>query len=632
MRRAALLVLAAAMLAAPAAAAATDGVEIVDVDVSSYPEVVVTVAVPDSPEGEEPAADDFVLIENGYTVSAGVWTFEPEPVDVVLVMDTSGSMAGEPMADAKAAAREFLDRLPEGARVAVVSFGAEAEVAHALDGDASAAAAALDGLTAGGETALYDALITAVGTIEPGDGRGVMLVLSDGGDTASEAGLGEAIEALRSSGLETSVIALQTEETDASALSAVAAVGGGGLVSVAEASDLAEAFGSVADGLGRRFRLAYLSRQSGTVEIVVALRDAGGGTSAATTVQLPGAPVVAAPSTTIAGGSEANQPPATEPVQIAAGEESSLLAGRWTLPAGVATAVGGTVSLLMLLVLGRRRKDPGFAVPEGNGIVSSLAHRAEDLTERVMKARTGGLERDLDRAGIELRPGEFVVLSASLGVAVVAVGLLVFGGPIAIAAALLAVLGPRAVLRVLMARRRSAFADQFEGTLQMISGGLRAGYGLMQSVATVAEEAPSPTSEEFSRVVVENQLGRSVDDSLRAMAERMDNEDLRWVTEAIDIQYEVGGDLAEVLDTVAATIRDRDQIRRQVKALSAEGRMSAVILISMPFGLAFLISVMSPDYLAELTGTGIGRAMILGALVMIGVGAAWIKRIVKVVF
>ncbi len=102
--------------------------------------------------------------------------------------------------------------------------------------------------------------------------------------------------------------------------------------------------------------------------------------------------------------------------------------------------------------------------------------------------------------------------------------------------------------------------------------------------------------------------------------------------EAINIQYEVGGDLAEVLDSVAETIRDRNQIRRQVKALSAEGRISAIILVSLPFALAALLSVVSPEYLAELTGSGVGRMMILGALLLIGVGTAWIAKIVRVVF
>ncbi len=266
-------------------------------------------------------------------------------------------------------------------------------------------------------------------------------------------------------------------------------------------------------------------------------------------------------------------------------------------------------------------------------LLARLTRRAEGVADRVLKSRgPGGLERDLDRAGIALRPAEFLLLSVSLGVVATAAALLVVGGPVAAAVAVLAALSPRIVLRVMTARRRAAFADQFDGTLQMLSGSLRAGYGLMQAVATVAGEAPSPTAEEFSRVTVENQLGRTVEESLRSMAGRMENEDLGWVVEAIDIQYEVGGDLAEVLDTVAETIRDRDQIRRQVKALSAEGRISAVILISMPFAIAFLIGMMSPEYLADLTGSGLGRAMIAAALVMIGIGAAWIRRIVKVVF
>jgi tight adherence protein B len=243
-----------------------------------------------------------------------------------------------------------------------------------------------------------------------------------------------------------------------------------------------------------------------------------------------------------------------------------------------------------------------------------------------------GIDRALDRAGIALRPAEYVVLSASIGVTAVifAYGLV---GPVgALLALTLAVLGPRFLLRFLAKRRRNAFADQFEGTLQIISGSLRAGYGLMQAVSTVGAESATPTKEEFGRVVVENQLGRSVEDSLRAMADRMDNDDLRWVVDAIDIQYEVGGNLAEVLDTVAETIRDRSQVQRQVRALSAEGRMSAVILIGLPFGLAGMIAVVSPDYLADLTGTTLGRIMMGVALVLIGIGAVWIRRIVRVVF
>ncbi len=629
-------VLIAVMMAVPASA--DYGLEIIEVDVTEHPQIAITVSVPDSLSGVEVPSDSFTLIENGYAMAAGVWTFSEEPLDVVLVMDTSGSMAGEPLADARQAALGFLDRLPDGVRVAVVSSGGQAEIRHPLDNDRAAAAAALESLESGGETALYDAVIAGAASL-PADGpRAAIVVLSDGGDTVSAATLGDAVNALReTSGAETFVVALQTEESDLAALAAVAAAGGGSVVEVVEAFSLMDAFVGIADDLTGRYRLVYLTRETGATDLAVVLAYGEVTSEARITLELP-AP---AESVTLPdpdpGPTVAPVAPIVSTPAFAA--PPSLLQQPWTMPAGVAAVFVGAIAVMGLL-LGRER--PPFSFRErrkmrkeqrDGSLISSLAHRAEEVTDRVLRTRDQGrLERDLDRAGIALRPGEFVILSASLGIAAVAGFLVVFGPAAALMIGVAAMVLPRVVLRVLMGRRRAAFANQFEGVLQMISGSLRAGYGLMQAVATVAEEASAPTCKEFSRVAVENQLGRTVEESLRSMADRMDNEDLRWVVEAIDIQYEVGGDLAEVLDNVSETIRDRDQIRRQVKALSAEGRMSAVILVLMPFALALAMSMVSPDYLAELTGTTIGRIMIGGALVMIGVGALWIRRIVKVVF
>jgi tight adherence protein B len=525
-----------------------------------------------------------------------------------------------------------VERLPEETRIGLVSSGSPAGFRHPIGDDRAAVLQSLEGLAAGGETALYDAVLLAAGGLEAAEGRSIVVVLSDGADTVSEATLGDVVGRLSGSGIEASVIALETEESDTVSLTAIAAAGGGGVLPVAEAGLLEEAFGRVADDIGRRYRLVYRTSSEGEVEVIVGVEHAGVAAVGRVVVSLPPAP----------GGPAPAPAPAPAPPQAGAGStlevirpEPALLEQPWALPAGIGTAVVGSAALLALVsTSGRGASGPVVPMPvTRKRSLQRLAKGAEGVAEKVIQSRgPGGLERDLDRAGIALRPSEFLLLSASLGVAAVAGSLLVVGVPIALGVAVLAALLPRVVLRVMTARRRSAFADQFDGTLQMLSGSLRAGYGLMQSVATVAEEAPNPTSSEFSRVAVENQLGRTVEDSLRSMSARMDNEDLRWVVEAIDIQYEVGGDLAEVLDTVAETIRDRDQIRRQVKALSAEGRISAVILISMPFAIAFLISMVSPEYLADLTGTGIGRAMIGAALLMIGIGAAWIKNIVKVVF
>jgi len=641
-RKAAILGALIAVAAVAAPASAGEGLDIIEVDVTAHPQISVTVSVPESLSGVDVPADSFTLIENGYAMAAGVWTFSEEPLDVVLVMDTSGSMAGEPLADARRAALGFLDRLPEGARVAIVSSGGRAEVRHPLSDDRVAAAASLDGLESGGETALYDAVVIGAAVLPPDGPRAAVIVLSDGGDTISTSSLGDAVNALwDASRSEVFVIALQTDESDQVALDAVAAAGGGSVVEVADAGSLVGAFLGIADDLSGRYRLVYLTREAGPTDLAVVLTHEAVIWEGRVVLDLPAPVDSAMPPSPVSG---TLPPPVALPAAPPVGVPTmaappSLLQEPWTMPAGVVTVFVGAITVMGLLLTGERSARSFREVRKmkkaqrDGGLISTIAQRAEEATDRVLRARDPGrLERDLDRAGLALRPGEFVVLSAAIGVAAVAGGLVVLGLPWALLIGVASMAMPRVTLRVLTGRRRAAFADQFEGVLQMISGSLRAGYGLMQAVATVAEETSAPTSKEFSRVAVENQLGRTVEESLRSMANRMENEDLRWVVEAIDIQYEVGGDLAEVLDTVAGTIRERDQIRRQVKALSAEGRMSAVILVSMPFAIAFLMSMVSPDYLAELTGTAIGRVMIGVALVMIAVGAVWIRRIVKVVF
>ena len=130
----------------------------------------------------------------------------------------------------------------------------------------------------------------------------------------------------------------------------------------------------------------------------------------------------------------------------------------------------------------------------------------------------------------------------------------------------------------------------------------------------------------------EFRVGRDLGESLRALADRMDNEDFRWVTQAIDIQRSVGGDLAEILDTVATTIRERNQIRRQVKALSAEGRISSYVLIALPFVVSTFLVLVAPEFLTPLVDTIAGRIALAGAVILLVIGIVWIRRLVKIVF
>ena len=161
---------------------------------------------------------------------------------------------------------------------------------------------------------------------------------------------------------------------------------------------------------------------------------------------------------------------------------------------------------------------------------------------------------------------------------------------------------------------------------------MRAGYGLLQAVDAVAEEAPSPTAEEFQRIKIETHLGRDLDQSLKAAAARVDSEDFRWVAEAIEIHRQIGGDLGEILDAVNETIRDRNRIRRRIKSLSAEGRISAVILSLIPIALILVIAVINPAYIGELPSTGLGQGLIVFGIIAWTISVFWMRRIVRLLF
>jgi tight adherence protein B len=297
-----------------------------------------------------------------------------------------------------------------------------------------------------------------------------------------------------------------------------------------------------------------------------------------------------------------------------------------------------TVIGLALAPVDRSDSQLGSAVrkrftPAG-GLLTRLTNRAKGAAEAALTrgGRQSALSRSLDGAGIRLAAGEFVILSMSAGLVGGAVGALLFRLPGALVLGGLALVVPRLLVNRSRQKRRDAFAAQLDGTLQLLSGSMRAGYGLLQSVNNISAEAAPPTREEFGRILVETRLGRDLVDSLTALADRMESEDFRWVAQAIDIQRSVGGDLAEILDTVGQTIRERNQIRRQIKALSAEGRISSYILIAIPFALAAFILLMAPEYIAPLWTTTVGKVAVAVGVMLMLAGIAWIRRLVRLKF
>jgi tight adherence protein B len=377
------------------------------------------------------------------------------------------------------------------------------------------------------------------------------------------------------------------------------------------------------------YEIGYLSEGTGSVEVTVELDRDGTTLSDTRIVDLP-----------------SDVPPVGDRTD---GDEDDEVTAVVAEPRGPLTwvgLIGGAVAwfvalFLLLLALFAPREGraqlAGAASRAGRGRsgVQSLAERATLVTEEALDRRgyTAGLNAALERAGIDLRPAEFVIVVLSAALGAFAVGFVLSGAIAGLILTLIAVVVAKLFVSIKADRRQSAFAEQLSDTLQLLSGSLRAGYSLMQAIDAVAREADAPTCEEFGRLVVETRLGRDTGVALQAMAERMDSEDFGWVIQAIEIHREVGGDLAEVLDTVSGTIRERDQIRRQIKALSAEGRLSAWVLLALPFGVGGFIFLTNRPYLAELVNGGLlGWVMVgTGAVLMTG-GVVWLRKLVRLEF
>jgi tight adherence protein B len=189
---------------------------------------------------------------------------------------------------------------------------------------------------------------------------------------------------------------------------------------------------------------------------------------------------------------------------------------------------------------------------------------------------------------------------------------------------------PVIVAKVKVSRRDAKLHGQLADILMVLASSLRAGHGFFQALDLVAKEIGEPGSAEFGRVVAEVRLGRPVDEAMNAMAERVGSDDFKWAVLGVNIQREVGGNLAEILDTIADTVRERDAVRRQVHVLSSEGRLSIGILAALPFLVSLYIAKVNPGYLNLLFSTRVGLIMVVTAACLLCVGIFWMRKIVNI--
>ena len=255
------------------------------------------------------------------------------------------------------------------------------------------------------------------------------------------------------------------------------------------------------------------------------------------------------------------------------------------------------------------------------------------LVDKMMRSRGwqpfGALELEL--ADVTVPPSQVVAgVVAGSGLGLAAGVILRQSLLLGLVVALMVPVGTKMWLKVRTAKRRRAFNNQLDNTLQMMASSLRSGQSFPQALDACARDAESPMSDELSRIVNENRIGRDIVDAMAETAKRMDCEDFVWLAEAVETTRETGGNLNEIIDRVAQTLRDRTEIREKVHAYSSEGRITSYILMALPIFVGVAYSFISPGYLNPLFTTGVGHVLLAGSAVMFVISYFWMRAIVQI--
>ncbi len=649
MRRIPALVAALLLVAVPALAQ-TGGsqIEIVDVDASSYPDGGVTVLVIEFRNlGETPDPSLLEITVDGQAVSdleVAPLGESTVPTGVVLVIDTSGSMAGAPIEAAKSAARDFISQARPEDRLALVTFADEVTVLAGFTNDTDLLDSRIDDIVAQGETAFNDAVIKGVELYSASNASGLlpnMIVLTDGEDTASAATFEDAVAAVEASGVRVFGVALESPDFNPDPVRQIAEAGNGLFLSTPDPEQLSTLYSDIGREISNVLVARFVSPVfiPGEVEFAVQY----GSLSTSTRFQVSGY------ATTTSAARETSTTATTlTPITARVATSDAPLDLDTLLLIGAA-GLGLTLFLMLVILFGRDEED------DRNRFVKRLqaygrrgsgeSLEKKSLLERIPLLRRftqaaeeevrkrgllAGVNSTLEQANIPMTAGEAVLgllgLAAFGGIFAaifngIIVGGITFGGLILLFVALIRFAG---------SREKRKFEKQLPDTLTLMSTSIRAGYSMLQAVEAVASESPNPTAREFGRAIAEARLGMGVSDALNGIARRVQSQDFEWAVMAIEIQREVGGNLAEVLQTVADTMRARNRLAGEIRALTAEGRISAMVLGALPFLMFLFLWTSNRSYLQPLLDSTFGRiAMGVGVLLM-AAGVWWLKKIVDI--
>jgi len=611
---------AASLTLAGSASAAATPLRIVHANSSHYPWVALTLS------GLPAGVSSVTVSQNGGQPAVAIPDLSHHGEAIMLAIDTSNSMAGTSLKNVQAAAKQFLNLQSANTDLGVISFGATPSLAAPISAGSTAADRAVDNLAAGGNTpgtAIYGAVVQAAHALAGTSvDRRVIVLFTDGFSVNDTSTLQNAIAAAKAAHVQIFTVGTSSSPQATGPLSQLANSTGGRFVPAADSTKVAAAFKSISQSLGNvsvyDFKSDVPEGQKYSITV-----NTGTGQSVTQSLQAPGS------------------------LAVSSGGSSGL-----PLPSGTAGSalIAGLAALLVmgmaLILLSSRRNQTvtkriaphieqktAVQVAAAHDIPNmSILHQLFVATEKVAGSLKywQRLSFRLEQASLPLRTAEVVYMQLGCALLLGLIGNLVLhNGLFALLLMLIGASLPLLYVRFKATHRMKQFEAQLPETLITMAASLKAGHAFNSALNSVVKEGAPPTSVELARVASEIQLGMSSEEALEAMAARMGSDNFGFVVMAVNIQRTVGGSLADILDMVADTVRQRQQFHKKVKALTAQGRMSAYVLLAMPFLMGLGIYVIRGSYMEILFTSSIGQVLIGAALVNMAIGAVILRKIVS---
>ena len=521
----------------------------------------------------------------------------------------------------------------------VVSFADNVVVHSSFTSDRSKLRDSISEIEAMGETSLFDGIFTASDQFKDRDDikYRYIIVLSDGTDTVSRHTAREVIDKALQEEVSIYSIALLSAEFNPENIKNISESTGGEMLEAASSGDLKELYRSISKKIINQYKISYISLwpNAEDIDISISIGEDELASSAVTSYKNP------------------YYSPAPEDVVIGPERPFYLtlfdkLWMRIIVYAAIFIGIALLLSAFILFIPVRRKTLKESAGLYGYKVGGKDAEEEYKYEEVRRKGFFGWILRILSRAasrrgyieyfdirlrkaGMRIRATEFIAFHL-IGVAVFSITAYYLTRNILLTLfiAIIVVFIPFLILNIRTSQRLSRFHEQLPDALQLISGSLKAGYSFNQALKMVVEESKPPISEEFKRLLSEIRVGLPEKEALENVSQRISSEYFQWIVTAINVQKEVGGNLAEVMDTIADTIRERDRVLNRIKALTSEGKLSAIILIILPIIVGMMLIFINREYVSLLVTTRVGIIMlsIAGALLVIGI--IWIIKIISI--